>query len=98
MIVLPEPATFIWDRGNERKNLEKHGVTAQEVEEAFFDPRKKLLEDKFHSGKEDRYLLIGQTRRKRLLFVVFTIRNRQIRAISARDLNRQERPLYEEAT
>ena len=98
MIALPDPVTFIWDKGNERKNLEKHGVSAQEVEEVFFDPRKKLLEDKFHSGKEDRYLLIGQTKRQRLLFVVFTIRNHQIRAISARDLNRKERPLYEEAT
>jgi len=98
MIALPEPTTFIWDQGNERKNPEKHGVTAQEVEEVFFDPQKKLLEDKFHSGKEDRYLLIGQTKRQRLLFVVFTIRNRQIRAISARDLKRKERPLYEETT
>ena len=98
MIALPEPATFFWDQGNERKNLEKHGVTAQEVEEVFFDPQKRLLEDKFHSGREDRYILVGQTKRQRLLFVVFTIRNRQIRAISARDLNQKERPLYEEAT
>ena len=98
MIALPDPATFIWDKGNERKNLEKHGVTVQEVEEVFFDPQKKLLEGKFHSGKEDRYILVGQTKRQRLLFVVFTIRNRQIRAISARDLNQKERPLYEEAT
>ena len=98
MVALPEPVTFFWDKGNERKNLDKHGVTAQEVEEVFFDPRKKLLGDKFHSGKEDRYLLIGQTKRQRLLFVVFTISNRQIRAISARDLNQKERSLYEEAT
>jgi uncharacterized protein len=98
MIALPNPVTFIWDKGNERKNLEKHGVTAQEVEEVFFDPQKKLLGDKFHSGKEDRYLLIGQTKRQRLLFVAFTIRNRRIRAISARDLNKKERLLYEEAT
>ena len=98
MIALPEPVTFFWDKGNERKNLEKHGVTQQEVEETFFDPQKKLLQDKFHSGREDRYILLGQTKRQRLLFVVFTIRNRRIRVISARDLNKKERPLYEEAT
>ena len=98
MIALAEPVAFFWDKGKERKNLEKHGVTAQEVEEVFFDPQKKLLEDKFHSGSEDRYLLIGQTKPQRLLLVVFPIRNRQIRAISARDLNKKERPLYEEAT
>ena len=98
MIALPEPAAFSWDKGNERKNLEKHGVTQQEVEEIYFDPQKKLLQDKFHSGREDRYLLLGQTKRQRLLFVVFTIRNRRIRVVSARDLNKKERPLYEEAT
>ena len=96
MIALPEPAAFSWDRANESKILEKHGVTAQEVEEVFFDFRKKILEDKFHSGKEDRYILLGQTKRRRLLFVVFTVRGNKIRAISARDLNRKERHLYEE--
>ena len=98
MVALPEPVAFVWDTGNERKNLEKHGVTPQEAEEIFFDPQKKLLQDKFHSGKEDRYILLGQTKRQRLLFVVFTIRSRRIRVISARDLNKKERPLYEEAT
>ena len=98
MIALSEPVAFVWDKGNERKNLETHGVTQQEVEEPFFDPSKKLLRDKFHSGREDRYILLGQTKRQRLLFVVFTIRNRRIRVISARDLNKKERPLYEEAT
>ena len=98
MIALPEPVAFFWDKGNERKNLETHDVTQQEVEETFFDPQKKLLQDKFHSGREDRYILLGQTKRQRLLFVVFTIRSRRIRVISARDLNKKERPLYEEAT
>jgi len=98
MIVLPEPVTFVWDQGNERKNLARHGVTAQEIEEVFFDPEKKLLEDELHSGTENRYILLGQTKRGRLLFVVFVIRDRRIRAISARDLNKKERPLYEEAT
>ena len=95
---MPEPVSFLWDKGNERKNLEKHDVTQQETEEVFFDPRKKLLQSRFQSGKEDRYLLLGQTKRRRLLFVVFTIRNKRIRVISARDLKKKERPLYEEAT
>jgi len=96
MLILPEPVTFEWDEGNERKNLERHGVTRQEIEEAFFDPQKKLLENPLYSGSEERYVLLGETREGRLLFVVFTMRNQKIRAISARDLNRRERPLYEE--
>ena len=98
MISLPEPVAFQWDGGNERKNLEKHGVSQQEIEEVFFDPRKKLLEDKFHSGSEDRYILLGRTRQERLLLVVFTIRLRRARAISARDLSKKEKRLYEKAT
>ncbi len=98
MITLPEPVAFQGDRGNEQKNLDQHGVSAQEIEEVFFDPRKKLLEDRFHSGTEDRYILLGQTRQARFLMVVFTIRARRVRAISARDLNKKERRLYEEAT
>ena len=97
MIALPEPVAFLWDKANELKNLERHGVSKQEIEEAFFDPYKKLLEDRLHSGKEDRYILLSQTKRQRLLFVVFTVRRNKIRAISARDLNKRERPLYEEA-
>jgi uncharacterized protein len=97
MIRLPDPITFIWDKHNEQKNLEKHGVSAQEIEEAFFDPRKKLFEDIFHSGKEARFILLGKTKQDRTLYIVFTIRKSKIRAISARDLNKKERPLYEKA-
>jgi uncharacterized DUF497 family protein len=96
MIVLREPVTFVWDKANRQKNLEKHGVTIQEIEEVFFDPHKKLLDDRLHSGKEGRYILLGQTKGQRLLFVAFTIRRNEVRAISARDLNKRERPLYEE--
>jgi len=74
MIILPEPVAFIWDEGNRQKNFEKHGVTLREMEEVFFDPSKKILEDKLHSDAEDRYILVGQTKGRRLLFVVFAIR------------------------
>lgn len=95
---LPQPIVFEWDKGNERKNYEKHKISGQETEETFFDAHKKLYEDIFHSGKENRYILIGKTQKFRLLYVVFTIRNNKVRAISARDLNRKERHLYEEET
>ena len=97
MINLPEPITFVWDSGNEYKSRDKHDVSIQEVEEAFFDLNKKLFDDYAHSDKKEvRYILLGQTQKNRLLYVAFTIRNNQIRAISARDLNKKERPLYEE--
>ena len=86
---------FEWDAHNRDKNLAKHRVTNEECEEVFFDERKNILKDLLHSGTEKRYIVIGSTKESRVLFVVFTIRNTKIRVISARDLNKKERHLYE---
>lgn len=94
MILFKEPLEFEWDRGNLDKNLIKHKVTSQECEEVFFEPDKKVLEDVLHSGKEERYIILGQTRYRRLLFIVFTIRSSKVRVISAREVNKEERKLY----
>ncbi len=87
---------FEWDAGNSSKNR-KHGVEDSEAEEAFFDDRKLLLRDLRHSANEERFVLLGKTKKARLLFVAFTKRGSRIRIISARDIKRSERPLYEEA-
>ena len=96
MPVFNEPLEFEWDAGNRNKNKTLHGVSNEEAEESFFDPGKKVLRDASHSSDEERYLVIGKTKRERLLFVVFTMRDNKIRIISARDLNKRERYLYEE--
>lgn len=93
-IELPEPVEFEWDDWNILKNKEKHGVSNDEMEQIFMDPGKKIFHDIFHSSKEDRYIVIGQTEQDRVLYTVFTLRNKKIRIISARDLNRKERNLY----
>ncbi|MBU4332279.1 BrnT family toxin [Patescibacteria group bacterium] len=86
---------FQWDKGNLDKNFHKHGITNTECEEIFFDDKRKISKDIFHSNKEPRYILLGQTKVKRLLYTVFTIRNNKIRIISSRDINKKERKLYE---
>lgn len=86
---------FEWDKGNQNKNFFKHHVTDEECEEIFFDDKKRILKDIIHSSREDRYVLIGKTKKNRILFIVFTIRKDKIRVISARDLNKKERKLYE---
>lgn len=95
MKIFKDPLGFEWDQGNKDKNLLKHGITDGECEEVFFDNKKRVLKDVFHSNHESRYILIGQTKKQRILFVVFTARNHKIRIISARDLNKKERNLYE---
>lgn len=86
---------FDWDEGNLLKNWEKHGVTYLEAEQVFFNEPLILEDDVRHSQDEPRWYGLGSTDTKRLLMVVFTIRSDQIRVISARDMNRKERAIYE---
>ncbi|MEA2082150.1 MAG: BrnT family toxin [Elusimicrobiota bacterium] len=44
---------------------------------------------------EKRYYAFGATDRRRKLTIVFTIRNRKIRVVSARDMSRRERGIYD---
>jgi uncharacterized protein len=99
MIRFPDPLEFEWDDGNKDKNWLKHGVRQAEAEEVFFDVHKKLAKDVLHSTtNEARYILLGVTKGKRLLFIVFTLRGDKVRVISARDAHKKERPLYETKT
>ncbi|MDO8487664.1 MAG: BrnT family toxin [Candidatus Curtissbacteria bacterium] len=86
---------FAWDKGNIGKNT-NHKVEDKEAEEVFLDERKKTFKDKLHSGGEERFRIVGKTKKGRLLFVVFTIRKGRIRIISARNINKKEVYLYEE--
>jgi len=95
MVELLQPVEFEWDEWNIRKNRLKHRTLSDEIEQAFTDPQKKIFADVLHSKKEDRYIGIGKTNKDRILYIVFTIRNKKrVRVISARDLNRKERSLY----
>jgi uncharacterized protein len=90
---------FAWDAGNTEKNWEKHRVSTLEIEQVFFDPKLAIVTDRIHSVSEERFIALGKTKAGRLLFVVFTIRDKKIRVISARDASkRKEQLLYEEAT
>jgi|SRR3972149_3049911 len=94
MKIFNRPLEFQWDRGNIGKNL-KHKVKDKEVEEPFFDRKRKIYKDILHSKKEERYILIGKTKKERLLYTVFTIRDSVVRVISSRDINKREVQMYE---
>lgn len=87
---------FQWDEGNSEKNWARHRVTRLECEQFFFNRPLVVLDDEKHSRDEPRYYGLGQTDRGRRLFVVFTFRGSLIRVISARDMNRAERRIYDE--
>lgn len=87
---------FDWDRGNSEKNWIKHKVRRDEAEQIFFNQPLIVADDDKHSTKETRYLALGKTSNDRLLTVVFAIRKKTlIRVISARDMHKNERKIYE---
>lgn len=98
MIDLAKITSFDWDEGNARKN-EKHGVFTAEAEPVFFNTPLLVLEDSKHSNLESRFHVLGKTNNVRLLHITFTLRDsgEKIRIISARDMHRKERAIYEKA-
>jgi uncharacterized protein len=88
---------FEWDKGNEQKNV-KHGVTPAEAEQVFLNEPLVVLDDLKHSDTEQRFHALGQTGEGRLLHFTFTIRTNMIRVISARNMHRKERAIYEQET
>ncbi|MCF6264839.1 MAG: BrnT family toxin [Xanthomonadales bacterium] len=90
---------FDWDEGNSRKSYEKHAVSQAEAEQTFFNDPLLLLLDEKHSNKEARYHAYSKTDKGRKLHIAFTLRenNTLIRVISARDMHRKERMIYDKA-
>jgi len=86
---------FEWDQCNADKNWEKHRVADFECEDIFFNHPLVVRHDPKHSQREDRYYALGRTAHDRLLFVAFTVRGSLIRVISAREMTRRERSVYE---
>jgi len=87
---------FDWDEGNTFKNWENHKVSPFECEQVFFNKPLIVLPDEAHSSLETRYYCLGRTDRERRLFVVFTVRKKKVRVISARDMTRKEIEVYNE--
>ena len=92
-------AGFDWDDGNARKSVNKHSVTPSEAEQVFTNKPLIVGEDAKHSVNESRLRALGSTNANRFLHVTFTLRQTGtlIRIISARDMNRKERAIYEGA-
>ena len=87
---------FEWDAAKAKANLRKHGVSFEEAMTVFGDHLGRIANDPRHSADEDRFVLLGFSRRQRLLAVMCADRSEAIRIISARRATRQERRDYEE--
>jgi uncharacterized protein len=99
MIDLDQIIGFDWDDGNNRKSADKHDVSQAEAESVFFNDPLIVVEDSRHSEREQRFNALGRTAQNRLLHITFTLRQNGtiVRVISARDMHRKERKIYEQA-
>ena len=93
--VLSRLSRFDWDEGNLLKNWEKHRVSASECEQVFFNRPLLIQADAGHSASEARFFALGQSDSGRHLFIVLTVRGDLLRVISARDMSRKERTVYQ---
>jgi uncharacterized protein len=99
MVDLSKVIGFEWDEGNARKN-ERHEVSMAEAEQVFFNSPLLVLPDPKHSAAEQRFHALGRSNEGRRLHLSFTLRDPEqlIRVISARDMHRKERTVYEQTS
>ena len=89
--------TFTWDPDKAASNLAKHRVSFEEASTIFGDPLSITILDPDYSDQEERFVLIGESHRGRLLVVSHTESEDNIRIINARAATKRERQDYEQA-
>ena len=89
---------FEWDPNKNESNQRKHGVSFEEASTVFYDENALLISDPDHSDEEDRFILLGLSRRLRRLVVCHCLRESEtvIRIISARKATAKEAKQYDE--
>jgi uncharacterized DUF497 family protein len=87
---------FEWDPQKAAANLAKHKVSFEEAATVFGDPLGRIVADPRHSSEEERFVLLGLSKDRRLLAVMYVERGFAVRIISARPATRRERRNNEE--
>lgn len=88
---------FEWDDRKAQQNEQKHGISFEEAQTAFYDENARLSHDPDRSQDEDRYILLGLSAELCLLVVCHVYRQNDevIRIISARRATKQEQMQYQ---
>ncbi len=79
----------IWDPAKARINLQKHSIRLSDAETVLSDPLMLSMQDTDAVG-EERFIAIGNDAVNRILVVIYTVRGKHIRLISARRATRRE--------
>jgi hypothetical protein len=84
------------DPQKSRTNAAKHDCTFYEAASVFGDPLALDRPDPDHSADEERYILVGETDKGRLVVICYTERDDRPRIFSTRGPTRRERKDYED--
>jgi uncharacterized DUF497 family protein len=89
---------FEWDAHKNEINQKKHKISFEEAQTVFYDEQALLIDDPEHSQEEERFLLLGLSRRANLLVVChcYRVSETVIRIISARKATKNETKQYNE--
>lgn len=92
-----EAIKFEWDENENATNQKKHGISFEEAKTVFYDENALLIDDPDHSKEEERFIILGLSRRANLLIVCHCYRESEeiIRIISARKATKNEASAYE---
>ncbi len=80
---------YQWNRDKAKANIRKHGIEFADAVSVFSDDLAITIPD-------ERFVTIGIDAFGRVLVIVYTLRNDEIRLISARKATRHEQQQYEE--
>ncbi len=90
--------SFAWDEEKNQGNIQKHKVSFEEASTVFYDEYAIVFDDPDHSIGENRFLIIGISKKDRLCIVSHCYRDGDevIRIISARPAEKSEKEYYNE--
>ena len=86
--------SYEWDDEKNRANRKKHGIDFADAVTVFEDTEALTMHDD-DSEDEERFVTMGSDSLGKVLVVVYTWREENIRVISARPATRRERSAYE---
>ena len=87
---------FEWDENKAKINQSKHGISFEEAQTVFYDEEALVIDDPEHSEEEDRFIILGLSKKANLLVVCHCYRasDTVIRLISARKATKTEAKYY----
>ena len=86
---------FEWDSTKETKVQQDHQIHFAEACTVFFDENELTYEDTRFDDNEQRFITIGMSNKARLLMVAWTLRDDNIRLITAIKAEKSHERLYQ---